>query len=85
MKQKTESKLVTLARLVAVYNDVMQDKANVRIDVLYGCKVRLSSNIIDSKCIGITYTGDVSGAISTVAVALCGVLNLPYVHLNIMF
>ena len=85
MKQKTESKLTTLARLVAVYNDVMRDKVIVRMYVLYGDLVGMRSDVIDTKYIGVNYTGDVSGAISAVAVALCGVLDLPTVHINIAF
>ena len=73
MKQKQESKITTLCRLVAVYNRTFSTfEYPVRVDVLikYGVSVRLvlvTGNNTDNM-----YNGSVDGAIAYIARCLSG-------------
>ena len=84
MKQKQESKIQTLCRLVAVYNDMLcakdQCKDIISVTIAYNIGVRLLG--ANKRAV---YTGDLDGAISAVAVRLCELSNLPRVAVSVMF
>ena len=85
MKQKQESKIATLCRLVAVYNDMLcakdQCKDIISVTLAYNIGVRL----LEGTNKRTVYTGDLGGAISVVAVRLCELSSLPRVAVNVMF
>lgn len=87
MKQKQESKITTLCRLVAVYNDMLCDKGghDGKISVSICCRVgvRLSVGKVDNK--RALYTGSLNGAISAMAVRMCELSNIPRVSVDVMF
>ena len=85
MKQKQESKIQTLCRLVAVYNDMSCAKAQyedkISVTIAYNIGVRLSVG----RDVNPFYTGSFDGAISFMAVRLCELSNLPRVAVDVMF
>ena len=89
MKQtiKEETKITTLCRLVAVYNDILCDKGNygdiLRVSIAYNIGVRLSVGK-DAKKRAV-YTGSLDGAVSVVAGRMCELSNLPRVTVDVMF
>ena len=87
MKQKEESKITTLCRLVAVYNNLLCDKGNygdiLRVSIADNIGVRLSIGQDANK--RTLYTGSLDGAISAVAVRLCELSTLPRVTVDVMF
>lgn len=73
MKQKQESKITTLCRLVAVYNRTfLTFEYPVRVDVkiIYGVRVRLV--LVTGNNTDTMYSGNVDGAIAYIARCLCG-------------
>ena len=84
MKQKQESKITTLCRLVAVYNDMLctkgKEEERIRVTIVYSIGVRL---LYTNKCT--FYTGSFDGAISFMAVRLCELSNVPRVAVDVMF
>lgn len=84
MKQKQESKITTLCRLVAVYNDMLTDKSlSIGVSIAYNIGVRLHVGKGTNK--RAVYTGELDGAISAVAVRMCELSNLPRVAVDVMF
>jgi len=85
MKQKQESKIATLCRLVAVYNDMLcakiQYEDKISVTFAYKIGVRLSVD----KNVNPVFVGSIDGAISFMAVRLCELSNLPRVSVNVMF
>jgi hypothetical protein len=87
MKQKQESKIATLCRLVAVYNDMLcakdqyEDKISVSIAYHIGVRLHVGEGI-NKRAV---YTGGPDGAISAVAVRMCELSNLPRVAVDVMF
>ena len=84
MKQKQESKIQTLCRLVAVYNDMLcakdQCKDIISVTLAYNIGVRLLGTNKRS-----LYAGSLDGAVSYIAVRLCELSNLPRVAVSVMF
>ena len=82
MKQKQESKIQTLCRLVAVYNDMLctkgKEEERMSVTIVYKLGVRLSNKRA-------IYTGSLDGAVSYMAVRLCELSNLPRVAVSVMF
>lgn len=73
MKQKEETKITTLCRLVAVYNRTfLTFKTPVRVDIkiIYGVRVRLV--LVTGNKTASMYNGEVDGAIAYIARCLCG-------------
>ena len=89
MKQtiKEETKITTLCRLVAVYNDILCDKGNygdiLRVSIAYNIGVRLSIGQDANK--RALFTGSLDSAISYMAVHMCKLSNLPRVAVDVMF
>ena len=86
MKQKEETKITTLCRLVAVYNDMLctkdQYEDKISVSIAYHIGVRLSvGRDVNKRSL---YTGSLDGAISAVAVRLCELSNLPRVAVDVM-
>lgn len=87
MKQKQETKITTLCRLVAVYNDMLCTKdqydGKISVSVAYHIGVRMHvGEGINKRSV---YTGSVAGAISAVAVRMCELSDLPRVAVDVMF
>ena len=84
---KQESKITTLCRLVAVYNDMLtaknQYEDKMSVSFAYHIGVRLSVGRDANK--RAVYTGDPDGAISAVAVRMCELSSLPRVTVDVMF
>lgn len=84
---KEETKITTLCRLVAVYNNLLRDKDNYG-DIL---RVSIADNIGVRLLIGqdankrAVYTGELDGAISAVAVRMCELSTLPRVTVDVLF
>lgn len=87
MKQKQESKITTVCRLVAVYNDMLcaknQYEDKISVSIAYHVGVRLSVGRDINK--HALYTGSLDGAVSFMAVRLCELSNLPRVAVDVMF
>ena len=85
MKQKQESKIQTLCRLVAVYNDMLctkgKEKERISVMIAYNIGVRLTVG----RDVNPSYTGSFDGAIAAVAVRLCELSNVPRVAVDVMF
>ena len=85
MKQKQESKITTLCRLVAVYNDMLctkgKDDERISVTIAYSIGVRL----LVGRDVNPFYTGSFDGAISFMAVRLCELSNVPRVAVDVMF
>lgn len=80
MKQKTESKLTTLARLVAVHNYISQQRY-ISVYVEYGKNITL---VDDAN--GCIYSGgSLDRAISVVTISLCKCLHAPSTMLHISY
>ena len=83
---KEETKIMTLCRLVAVYNSLLRDKDNygdiLRVSIADNIGVRLS---IGQDKRAVLYTGSLDGAISAVAVRLCELSTLPRVAVDVLF
>ena len=83
MKQKQESKITTLCRLVAVCNSLLcaknryEDK--ISVSLAYHVGVRLSVGL------DVIYTGSFDGGISYMADRMCKLSNLPRVAVDVMF
>lgn len=87
MKQKQESKITTICRLVAVYNDMLYNKkqydGKISVSIAYRIGVRLSvGRDVNKRAL---YTGSLDGAISYMAVRMCELSNLPRVAVDVMF
>ena len=87
MKQKQESKITTLCRLVAVYNDMLctkgKDDERISVTIAYSIGVRLLvGRRTNNRSL---YTGSLDGAIAAVAVRLCELSNVPRVAVDVMF
>ena len=87
MKQKEESKITTVCRLVAVYNDLQcakgQYEDRMSVSLAYHIGVRLSvGQDVNKRAV---YTGSLDGAVSFMAVRLCELSNLPRVAVDVMF
>ena len=85
--KKQESKITTLCRLVAVYNDMLcakdQYEDKISVSIAYRIGVRLSVGRDVNK--HSLYVGALDGAVSYMAVRLCGLFNLPRVAVDVMF
>lgn len=81
---KEETKITTLCRLVAVYNNLLCDKGNygdiLSVSIAYNIGVRLKD--ANKRAV---YTGELDGAISAVAVRLCELSTLPRVTVDVLF
>lgn len=87
MKQEQESKITTVCRLVAVYNDMLcakdQYDDKISVSIAYRIGVRLSvGRDVNKRAV---YTGSLGGAVSYMAVRLCELSNLPRVAVDVMF
>lgn len=84
---KKETKITTLCRLVAVYNNLLCDKGNygdiLSVSIAYNIGVRLSVGKDANK--HAVYTGELDGAISVVAVRMCELSTLPRVTVDVLF
>lgn len=89
MKQtiKEETKITTLCRLVAVFNNLLCDKGNygdrLSVSIGYGIGVRLSVGQNANK--RAVYTGSLDGAVAYVAIRLCELSTLPRVIMDVTF
>ena len=81
---KEETKITTLCRLVAVYNNLLCDKGNygdiLRVSIADNIGVRLKD--ANKRAV---YTGELDGAISAVAVRMCELSTLPRVTVDVLF
>ena len=84
---KKETKITTLCRLVAVYNNLLCDKGNygdiLRVSIGYNIGVRLSIGQDANKCE--LYTGSLDGAVAYMAFRLCELSTLPHVTMDVIF
>ncbi len=87
MNQKEETKITTLCRLVAVYNNLLLDKGNygdiLSVSYAYNLGVRLSVGKDANK--RALYTGSLDGAMSFIAIRLCGLTTQPRVTMDVTF
>ena len=87
MKQKEETKITTLCRLVAVYNNLLCDKGDygdrLSVSIADGIGVRLSVGNGTNK--RAAYTGELDGAVAYVAIRLCELSTLPRVTVDVIF
>ena len=87
MKQEQESKITTLCRLVAVYNDMLcakdqyEDKISVAIAYRIGVRLSVGRDVNKHSL----YTGSLDGAISYMAICLCELSNLPRIAVDVIF
>lgn len=84
---KEETKITTLCRLVAVYNNLLCDKGNygdiLRVSIADNIGVRLSIGQDANK--RALYTGSLDGAVAYVAIRLCELSTLPRVTVDVLF
>ena len=87
MVQKEETKITTLCRLVAVYNNLLCDKGNYGdiLSVSIACNIGVRLSVGKDANKRAVYTGELDGAISAVAVRMCELSTLPRVTVDVLF